>query len=114
MEEASWDEMMEIQSKLEALEGGAGGGGGGGGGGGSIAASSMSYLDAQEQKQRDDAQDRQAEDMDLRVTQLEGLVEQFEHERQQGMFETIKSVEENLCATICSAICQRLMCKPHK
>ena len=112
MEEASWDEMMEIQSKLEALEGGAGGGGGGGGDGGdggSIAASSMSYLDAQEQKQRDDAQDRQAEDMDLRVTQLEGLVEQFENERQQGMFETIKSVEENLCASIC----WRLLCASH-
>ena len=93
IEEAAWDESMKVEDKLEELQASipaaaaaaaaSSGGGGGGGGGGSSTA-------------RDDAQDMAAEDMDLRITHLEGLVGNFEAERQQGTFDVVKSVEENL------------------
>ena len=95
VEEAQWDESMKIEEKFEEMQksigpiaaaaaggGSAGGGSSGGGGGGGGDMESRLLQD-----------EKAAEDLDLRIMHLEGLVEMFESERQQGTFDVIKSVE---------------------
>lgn len=69
IEEAAWDESMKMEEKIEELQASIPAAAAAAAGAGSVGEGSTSA--------RDDAQDRAAEDMDLRITHLEGAAHCF-------------------------------------